>query len=317
MNNYCTNCGNKLNKNDLVCQNCNTPIIDLPYNYIYKSPQKKRINKIIIISLSILVSLIILIILGYILKINVLKTKYVEKYILDNYPNQKYTIKYNSSGKCIVSGNCYYNWGSGCDQNSCDEYKYLNRFKCRSYYYNVKIDKKNFIITVFRKGLKYSVVEGKNIYGIKEDDEYEDNENIDINNNDKGNADIIIDKIQKYPYESNYYNFNNGTTNNQITLSDNNIMWFFTGILESNSNIYISGHISNPNYNSGNILMHTKYYDKDYNEIGICDDDIQLLGKGYSNIAFSCNISQNDIKNNKLLSAVKYYKIFIDEFNIM
>ena len=84
MNNYCTNCGNKLNKNDLVCQNCNTPIIDLPYNYIYKSPQKKRINKILIISLSTLVSLIILIILGYILKINVLKTKYVEKYILDN-----------------------------------------------------------------------------------------------------------------------------------------------------------------------------------------------------------------------------------------
>ena len=57
-------------------------------------------------------------------------------------------------------------------------------------------------------------------------------QNIDINNNDKGNADIIIDKIQKYPYESNYYNFNNGTTNNQITLSDNNIILLETKYID-------------------------------------------------------------------------------------
>ena len=61
MNNYCTNCGKKLNKGEFVCQHCNTPIIDLPYNYIYKSPKKKKLNKILIATMSILLSLIIII----------------------------------------------------------------------------------------------------------------------------------------------------------------------------------------------------------------------------------------------------------------
>ena len=42
MNNYCTNCGEKLEKNDLVCNYCNVPIVDLPYNYYYISPEKKE-----------------------------------------------------------------------------------------------------------------------------------------------------------------------------------------------------------------------------------------------------------------------------------
>lgn len=173
MNNYCTNCGKKLNKGEFVCQHCNTPIIDLPYNYIYKSPKKKKLNKILIATMSILLSLIIIIVLEYILKINILKKKYVEKYVLEAYPNQKYSIKYSQSGKCIVSGNCYKNWGSGCDQNYCEEYNYLSRFTCRSYYYNVKIGSKDHIITVFRKNGKYSVVEGRNIYSIKQDSDEE------------------------------------------------------------------------------------------------------------------------------------------------
>lgn len=91
---------------------------------------------------------------------------------------------------------------------------------------------------------------------------------------------------------------------------------FFTGILSNNSKLYISGNIANPMYNKGNVYMITKYYDKNYNEIGICDDTVQLLGKGYSNISFSCQISELELTNNKKIEDVVYYKINISSLEI-
>lgn len=323
MNNYCTNCGKKLNRDELICPECNTPIIDLPDNYIYKSPRRRKLFKILIKSILILIlliiSLVLIIRIAYKHKIEFLKTKYVEEYIEKNYPDQEFSIEYDRSGKCIISGECYVNRGSGCDQMECEEYEYLDRFKCRSYFYNVTINKKEHEINVFRKDGKYSVIEGRNIYGIKEEDEYKDNEiENDIDNNyttnNKSSDNNIVDIIDEYPFESNYYNFNDGTTNNKLVLNDNNTMSFFTGALESNSNIYISGHISNPNYNNGTLLMRTKFYDKEYNEMGVCNDEIQLLGKGYSDIDFSCHILKTDLKDNKEVADIKYYKVIIDEY---
>lgn len=55
MNNYCTNCGKKLKKDELVCKNCHTAIIDLPYNSDYKSIKKNKRTKNILIAISIFI----------------------------------------------------------------------------------------------------------------------------------------------------------------------------------------------------------------------------------------------------------------------
>jgi hypothetical protein len=94
------------------------------------------------------------------------------------------------------------------------------------------------------------------------------------------------------------------------------IMNFFTGTLYDNSKFYISGHIANPNYLKGNVYMNAKYYDKNYNEIGNCNDAIELLGKGYSNISFSCHISPKELSNNKTFEDIAYYKVNISSIDI-
>ena len=174
MNNYCTNCGKKLEKNELVCKNCNTSIIDLPYNYVYKSPKKKKMQKniLIIIGVCILCFLVFSFSKKIIekVKIDKLQKNYVEPYLERNYSNVNYSIKYDSSGKCIISGDCYFDPSMGCDGHVCHQYEYLNENECKSYYYHIKTDDdidadNEFIITVFNKDDLYSVVEGKNIYG--------------------------------------------------------------------------------------------------------------------------------------------------------
>ena len=45
MNNYCTNCGKPLTHNQLKCNNCDTLVVDIPCDYYYVSPEKKKRNK--------------------------------------------------------------------------------------------------------------------------------------------------------------------------------------------------------------------------------------------------------------------------------
>lgn len=87
-----------------------------------------------------------------------------------NYSDTNYSIKYNTSGECIISGNCDFDPVMGCDGGSCQPYKYLDKSECESHYYKVKIDTKELIITVVNKDKTYSVVEGKNIYGTDKQD---------------------------------------------------------------------------------------------------------------------------------------------------
>ena len=170
MNNYCTNCGTRLGKKDFACKNCGAPIIDLPIGYKFKSNAQKQKQKKILTTL-----IIIILVCGVIsggkvifteIRISNLKDDYVIPYIKANYPVNNATIEFKEAGKCVVSGNCYFNTLSGCDGSSCEPYKYLNRFKCKSYYYNATINGEKFTITVFKKDGEFGVVEGKNIYGL-------------------------------------------------------------------------------------------------------------------------------------------------------
>lgn len=175
MNNYCTNCGKKLEKEELVCKDCNTPIVDLPYNYKYRSPARKKAFKtiiiIIVIGLICFLTFIVTKVVVNRINVNVMQKKYVEPYMKANYGAYKYSIKYNYSGKCIISGSCYKN--IGCD-GSCDEYKYLDKGDCRSIYYSIKMNQKEFTVTVVNNKGHISVIEGKNIYGIKDEDNDDD-----------------------------------------------------------------------------------------------------------------------------------------------
>ena len=176
MNNYCTNCGKKLKRKELVCENCNVAIVNLPYDSNYVSPKtkkkRKKIQKYCLIIIGAVLVVALLMHLHTRITSKKLLKEYVQPYVEKNYGN--YNIEYESSGKCIIAGNCYSEPVIECDGNGCDLYEYLSRFECRSYFYNIYIGNDEKLITVFYRIGKYNVVEGRNIYGISDEyDEYE------------------------------------------------------------------------------------------------------------------------------------------------
>lgn len=330
MNNYCTNCGKKLEKDELVCKKCNTPIVDLPDNYVYVSPERKKLNKIILKLLIIIgICLLVIALIFFCLnvfnkhKVNNYQKKYVEPYLDKKYGNGNYSVNYDSSGKCIISGECERDYSFDCEY--CEEYQYLDRSQCKAYYYNVASNDKNFIVTVVKKKYSVDVVEGKNIYGTDNsydtiEDSYNDSSknkndyysNIDEIDEFEENKVITIDS---YPFMSDYYSFS--SRKKQINLDNKGmIINFFTGILNDRSSLYISGNIANPMYLKGNVDMTTKYYDKSYNEVGKCSENIKLLGEGYPYISFSCHIKESELANESSFSDIKYYKLNISSVEI-
>lgn len=337
MNNYCTNCGKKLGKDDLVCQICNTPIVDLPHNYYYKSSKEKKSLKklLIIVSIVLLISVIIPSIIVFINKNKAYKIqkKYIEPYLEKNYHNSYSSIEFEGSGKCIIGGECSRNSIKACDisPGRCKEYIYLEDNNCKSYYFHISGKKAPFVVTAVKQNNKFYVVTGKNINGtdyINDTSNYyneSSEKNIDKHKYDENEEqvdkyenDYNVKHVEKYPYESDYYDFNSKSIDNKIYLDNNGMdLHFFTGILYDKSKIYISGNISNPMYYKGSVEMITNYYDKDYNKIGSCNDTIELLGEGYSYISFSCDISEQDLINDKGFDDIMYYKVNILTPNII
>lgn len=213
MNNYCTNCGNQLKKRELVCSECNTPIIDLPDDYEFKGISKKSTNKKtrnIVIFCSLFVLVLFLIYFVFVnVKSGVYLDKYVKPFLKENYGDLDYSIEYDGSGKCIVSGDCYFDPVRGCDGGACEEYEYLNDFGCFSYYYIVETADEKFAVTVVDYDKKVSVVKGRSIYGAEEEEEVlesiDDTSDDVLHTNDgndnleKDNHDAIIDESD-YPY---------------------------------------------------------------------------------------------------------------------
>lgn len=49
MNNYCTNCGNKLKENDIMCDKCKEAVVDLKKDYLMSKKTSISLSIIIII----------------------------------------------------------------------------------------------------------------------------------------------------------------------------------------------------------------------------------------------------------------------------
>lgn len=148
-----------------------------------------------------------------------------------------------------------------------------------------------------------------------ETDDYEDNsKSNEINNNDEKNNNYIISNSDE-SFETQYILFNKEYKKNIISLNNGqNNLEYFTGFLSNRESVYVSGHVTNYKYLLGNFDMITEYYDENYKKIGTCSDQIDLLGKGYSYISFSCHTKESEIKGS--FDSIKYYKIYIENFNI-
>ena len=181
-NNYCTNCGKKLTAYELVCSKCNTPIVDISKEKkvveekeIIKEPDPKQIEKnlknrsknIIVISILVIIVSLVLIVVASIKIINQHnKNNAVKTFLKKTYPDQTFKVKYSSSGKCILRGECE----NGMDEISCDGSVFIPGCKpyvyesdCKAYYYDAVSNKQIIKETVYQYGDegKLYTIEGK------------------------------------------------------------------------------------------------------------------------------------------------------------
>ena len=168
MNNYCTKCGKKLKKNDLICSECNTPVVDIPADFKVKNNSSTNALKVFGF-----IVICIFIVYGYfkissyleMKEVNKIYDKYAKPYLDKKYSDKNYKAEYESNGKCIIDGNCYISVSLGFG-STCKQYEYLDEKECKAYYYKVSRENESFILTVFHKDKKYNVIEGRNIYGL-------------------------------------------------------------------------------------------------------------------------------------------------------
>lgn len=129
MNNYCTNCGEKLETNAVKCNQCNTYVVDL------KVINKKKIFCTIGIIIIILILGIITTIICYNLYYKNLGKSLYEKYLKADYKDAQY-VKYGSCRVCEDS--C---------EGSCLQYATI--IGCFRYYYKSDTNIKNPDIVIF------------------------------------------------------------------------------------------------------------------------------------------------------------------------
>ena len=129
MNNYCTNCGEKLETNAVKCNQCNTYVVDL------KVINKKKIFCTIGIFIIILILGIITTIICYNLYYKNLGKSLYEKYLKADYKDAQY-VKYGSCRVCEDS--C---------EGSCLQYATI--IGCFRYYYKSDTNIKNPDIVIF------------------------------------------------------------------------------------------------------------------------------------------------------------------------
>lgn len=151
MNNYCTNCGEKLKENAIKCDKCNTYVVDL------KSIKKEKIYKIIIISIIIIIIAIIVSVFSYNIYYKIQSKNIYRKYLKEEYQNAEF-INYepcrecdgSCDGGCINSPKivgCYiYYYKSNPTNKSPDIVVYSNKGKISIDEYNVIVNKYDFYI---------------------------------------------------------------------------------------------------------------------------------------------------------------------------
>ncbi len=121
MNNYCTNCGHKLNSKDIVCPKCNLAIVD-----DREELNKKRNKKIIKIGLIILVCFMFLYIIYNIINFCIVK-RYINN-VMSKYDYDK--VKLSKIEQCkVCSGSC---------DGNCTNYQYV--INCHKYTFQINVD---------------------------------------------------------------------------------------------------------------------------------------------------------------------------------
>lgn len=266
MNNFCTNCGKKLENNVIKCDECNTYVIDLEAIY------KKELFRMVSIIIGVLVLGIIVTIICYNLYYKNLNKSIYKKYLKDDFKEAQY-VKYESCHACDDS----------CDGACIRSPKIVG---CFQYYYKSNSNIKNPDIIVFSNKGNISIDSYSstiNKYGfneIKEEEndmyqtekrsyldikvDYVNSDNITNiykmvneliasykkdNSNDTLNISIYSDNQDNYIYIQNY------STNSNEPFEwrfDNNIR-LFNPTLEDVKNIYNQ---FNDEYNSLNEEFH-------------------------------------------------------------
>ena len=291
MNNYCTNCGKKLEKKELKCSSCGTPIVKIPNNYTYLSPEKAaRRSKVI----TIIVYIFALIVAVFLIKTvvnkiyeNKLQKNYVEPYLQERYPYEKFDIEFDSSGKCIVSGDCLYDPVMGCDGGACNPYNYLDEKECHAYYYKVSNNNDYFTVTVVKNKDQYYAVRGVNIYGA---DDTESN-----------NALI--------PYESDYNHLDEDVT--VIFPKYDAELHYYAMKFHNMDEITFSGTIKNIKDLKGRLKYEVVFYDYNQQYVKKCDNIEESIDEVFDKIQFSCTIKREDFKSSDSdsIDNIYYYKV--------
>lgn len=173
MNNYCTNCGEKLKPYSEECKKCGTAILDIPKDYKHEHIKKSNFKKKLAFGFGIAVVIIFAFIVVRKLYIKIMSDKLMNEYAIpyleETYGNYYSNLEFDMYGKCIVSGDCYTEPLIECDGNGCEVYTYLSRFKCMSFFYTFDVGDESREVTVFKKDGKYQVVGGRNVYGYLDD----------------------------------------------------------------------------------------------------------------------------------------------------
>lgn len=169
MNNYCTNCGKKLEEGKLVCDNCNVPIIDLSSDYSYdlyrKKRNKNRMKMVGICFLSAIVFILSKITIDKV-KAKKIQNKYVDSYISENYNFSTYDVHLKRMGQCKIYSCDENDYNCGLGSLCCFD-RYLENESCKSYTYYVYSSEKDFLVTVYYRNNTYDVIEGESIYGYE------------------------------------------------------------------------------------------------------------------------------------------------------
>lgn len=225
MNNFCTNCGKKLENNVIKCDECNTYVIDL------KVINKKKIFRIVSIVIVVLVLGIIATITCYNLYYQNLNKSIYEKYLKNDFKEAQY-VKYDSCHACDGS----------CDGSCISSPKIVGCFK---YYYKSNSNIENpDIVVFFNKGDisidSYSSIINK--YGLTDEKDLEDD----------------IYKTEKRSYLDIKVNHINSDNIINIYKMGNEIIDIYKKD-NSNKPLYIS--IYDDNYDNS---IHIKNYTKDF-----------------------------------------------------
>ena len=123
---------------------------------------------------------------------------------------------------------------------------------------------------------------------------------------------VFSPKIKALDINSDYYKYNK--TFHEIKLKNIDAYFnFFVGRQNYNGSqrVYISGSFSNPNYLDDKIYTKTLFFNSNKKIIATCDSEDSLLGKGYSDVAFYCDVDESNFINNNSIDDIMYYKILI------